>query len=343
MFQKFILKFFSLFVIILFVGCSSQIVEKPLKECKRIHGSPGPEDIIIHRPSKKLYISSHNRRNFEETGKIFFIDLNKESKDWKTLPIEGNYPKKFRPHGISLVEKDGKLILYVISHAMEENKKNTIEVFEIIGDKIKHLKTYSDPSLTSPNDLIALPDGRIFVSNDHGTGGKFRNLFDDAFKLKRSKIAFFDNEKWNDLGEGVAFGNGIYYRVEDGKEIIYRAVFMSGTILKYQLVKTEKSYDLKMISEIHIQSGVDNIEPDENGNLYVAAHPSTWKFLQHAKNKENFSPSEVYKISKDLKFTKIYANSGKEISAASTAIPFENKLIISQVFEDFLLVCDLDN
>lgn len=336
--------YFSVSVIVSFLaGCSSQITQKPLKSCKKIHGAPGPEDIVIHRPTKNLFISSHNRRNFDENGKILFLDLNKEPQDWKVQVLEGNYPKVFRPHGISLVEKDGKLILYVISHVMGEKIKHTIEVFEISKQKLIHMKTYDDEALTSPNDLFALPDGRIFVSNDHGTGGTFRNLVDDALRLKRSKIAFFNGEKWSEIGEGIALGNGIYYRVENGLEMIYRSAFMSRSVYKYQFLGSGIGPDLKFIAEIAVDSGTDNIEPDGKGNLYVVGHPSTWKFLQHAKKAENQSPSQVFKINENLKVSEIYANSGDEISAASTAIPYENKIFISQVFEDFLLVCDLDN
>jgi hypothetical protein len=36
---------------------------------------------------------------------------------------------------------------------------------------------------------------------------------------------------------------------------------------------------------------------------------------------------------------KLYANDGSEISAASTAVIQDKRMIMSQVFEDFLLVC----
>lgn len=48
-------------------------------DCKKIEGLPGPEDLAIDREEKILYISSHERRIKNQTGKIFKIDLKNPS------------------------------------------------------------------------------------------------------------------------------------------------------------------------------------------------------------------------------------------------------------------------
>ncbi|EMG13136.1 hypothetical protein LEP1GSC151_4759 [Leptospira interrogans serovar Grippotyphosa str. LT2186] len=39
-------------------------------DCKKIEGLPGPEDLAIDREEKILYISSHERRIKNQTGKF---------------------------------------------------------------------------------------------------------------------------------------------------------------------------------------------------------------------------------------------------------------------------------
>ena len=74
--------------------------------------------------------------------------------------------------------------------------------------------------------------------------------------------------------------------------------------------------------------------------IWVAAHPSTFKFLRHAASKDNIAPSQIYRIdSKTNEVTNHYSNDGSELSAASTGLIIGDRIYVSQVFEDFLLTC----
>lgn len=48
--------------------------------------------------------------------------------------------------------------------------------------------------------------------------------------------------------------------------------------------------------KIKCNTGVDNLEWDEEGNLWVGAHPKLLKFLSHASDANKKSPSHVIKI-----------------------------------------------
>jgi len=84
--------------------------------------------------------------------------------------------------------------------------------------------------------------------------------------------------------------------------------------------------------------GGDNITFLPDGRLLVTAHLRQIKFLKHMKNSEIKSPSVVYLVDPIAKTKKvIYANDGRTISAASTAIWFNGYLYISQVFDGFII------
>lgn len=324
-------------LLILLVNCYADVREIPLKDCKKISGMPGPEDMIVDRDTKILYVSSHERRIENQDGKIYKIDLN--SKDYKPVLVETNYPKNFRPHGLSLAKIKGKTYLYIISHPKLEELKHSVEVFEIQKEKVLHVETIKNEFFTSPNDLFVTETGEIFLSNDHGSGGTFRNFIDDVFRIGRSKIAYFNGNEWKEIGDGVILGNGIHYKKEGNKEFLYRAATVSEKIYKYEILRTGKDISLRENKVFNLETGPDNFDEDDEGNLYFASHKSIFRFLSHVRNKENISPSQVFKLDSNGNITEIYANRGKEISASSTGLKYNNILYISQVFEDFILNC----
>ena len=311
--------------------------------CLKLHGMPGPEDLALSRSKKWLYVSSHNRRHVEETGKLFAVDLSKPDAELKPQALRVQYPPHFKPHGISLVEQGGQQRLYVISHPLlaGEGEKHTIEIFEGAELNFTHVKTLKSPLLDSPNDVQAMPDGRIFVSNDHSAAGGARRWWDDAMRSKTSRISYFDGKDWSYIGRPVAGGNGVLVNMESGKEYLYRSAFFENAVVKYEIVKTEQGVtDLQEVARINVEHGPDNLELDEQGRLLVAVHPSVLRFLMHLASGSQKSPSQIMKINlANQQVEKVFADDGGKISAASTAVVSDKRMILSQVFEDFVLVC----
>ncbi|WP_412758414.1 arylesterase [Leptospira cinconiae] len=339
----------TVFVVLglLFSNCSGDIKDIPLKNCSKISGMPGPEDLAIDREAGLLYVSSHERRIKDQEGKIYFLDLNSSPLEPKLLEVE--YPKNFRPHGMSLLNQNGKYRLYVISH-ITLYKEHSIEVFERTekpsakskAGKWKHIQTLQDPLITSPNDLSVASENEIFVSNDHGAGGLSTYLFQDLFRISRAEIAYYDGKNWSSLGNPLYYGNGILYvKRLDGKEYLYRAGFGLGAVLKFDIKRENGKIVLGDPKQIVLEGGPDNLEIDEKGTIFTVTHPSVMKFLRHASNAESHSPTKIFSISPDDSIQEIFSNSGELISAGSTALTYKERVYIAQVFNDFILQCQL--
>ncbi len=329
-----------LLVLILLFNCYANVKPNPIPGCKRIMGMPGPEDMAIDRETGILYVSSHERRGKLVDGKLFQLNLNATDEPLASL-IETNYPEKFHPHGISLVKLKGKSLLYVISHSNLEDPTHTIEVFQIEKGKLTHIETIRNETLISPNDLQVIPDGRIFVSNDRGEGSMFRSVIDGLFGIKRSRISYFDGKKWKLFENPVTFGNGILYRKIMDKEYLYRAATTPEKIYKYEMIQNGGETELKEVKVFSYDAGPDNLEEDEEGNIYFAAHKSIFRFLKHKDDPNYPSPSQIFVMDKNENTKEIYANDGTEIPSSSTGLKYKNKLYISQVFNPFILVCPL--
>lgn len=315
--------------------CSSSIKKVPLSNCVKISSIPGPEDLALDKKNQILYISSHDRRQ-ETNGKLFKINLSSPNSSLEE--IQTNYPEDFKPHGISLTNIGGIDYLYVISHPKKSDKEHSIEVFKIENETVSHQQSLVDETLVSPNDLFATTDGKIFVSNDRA-GSMLGGIMDLLLGLKRSKISYYNGKSWKMLDKGVVgYGNGILVRKEGDDTILYRAGFADKIIYRYKWI--EENLELTLLNKIEVGSGPDNLEESDDGSIYVPGHPSTSKFFSHLRNKENHSPSEIYQIGPKGEVSLIYADNGEELSAASTAIVYKDKIFIGQVFDDFILKCD---
>lgn len=332
--MKHYIKKWSLFYLLGLLGCSSY-ESISLSECQKLEGFPGPEDILIDKETQVLYISSHDRRNFNSTGTIFMINL--ITKQVQKLSKEQT-PENFRPHGMVLSKNGKEKYIYVISHTGTKDKAHTIEVFKIEKNFLKHERTLFDEKLMNPNDLTVSEDGKLFISNDFGSTSKFGQILDILFSRKNSPITYFDGKGWYFLEPRLPGGNGIYYEKRDGIEWIYRTSMFGNFFIKYELRYVQNFPELKEKEVISIEGAGDNFGEDEKGNLFLATHPSIWKFIFHSNSKENLSPSLVYHI-RGKEVIKIYQNNGNEISAVSTAVAFRGRIYFSQVFEPFILSC----
>ena len=333
----------SFFLLGLFtINCFSHVDQKGPTNCEKISGTPGPEDIAIDRDTGILYISSHERREKNKIGFLYTLDLKKDAKI--PIKIETNYPEKFAPHGIFLTTVTGVKKLYVISHPkLIGGAEHTIEIFKIEKDKLIHEATLKNDLLLSPNDLFVTQNGKIFVSNDIPSGGQFGQIMHVLLRLNSSPISYYNGKDWSLLSEKTAFGNGILIKKENGKDYLYRSSHIYESVLKYELSYSNSGApDLKLVKKIELGSGPDNLEEEESGNILVAGHKSNMRFMGHAGKSEKTSPSQIFRIFPDGTTKEIYANDGDEISAASTGLSYKNKLVISQVFEPFILSCTLD-
>lgn len=309
---------------------------------------PGPEDMEILSLGGKDYlvVSSHERRIPGRTGQLKYWELSSQNLSRPgsvplDLPVD-KYPEDFRPHGISHSRKNGKLRIYAISHPSPS--RHTIEVFEEAGGGKflwRHVGTLADPLLESPNDLFALPEERLLVSND-GIGDRgFGFYVNYLFKRKTADITYYDGNAFYSTNEKLAFGNGIWYEEVGGEKTLYRASHLDRAIYVYSVRWVEKHGPLLQLQyKIPFPGGPDNLYKNEYG-FVTAVHLSDFQFLDHSKDSRKLAPSSVYEIHAKNQSRILYADPGSQISAASTAIRYKDKLLVSQVFDDFILLCEI--
>ncbi len=296
----------------------------------------GAEDIMISERDSFALISATNRKSFpadaQEEGGLFLIDL--KSNDFTPIPLTTSFTAAFAPHGISFFKKDSTYQVMAINHTEEGH---AIEVFELEGQSLKHLKTLQHSSMIRPNDLVMLDENRFYFTNDHGYVKGLGKFLEEYGGLAVSNVVYFDGQDYKEVANGIAYANGINFDKKRG--LLYVASPRHFLVKVY--AKNEDG-SLSFIENIPCGTGVDNIEFDKEGNLWIGCHPNLLWFNAYAKGQLKTAPSEVIKISYrgkgDYSVEKVYVEKGEEMSASTVAAVFGDLIFVGNLMDEGFLI-----
>lgn len=146
--------------------------------------------------------------------------------------------------------------------------------------------------------------------------------------------------------------NGLI-RARDG--LIYVPSTLDGTIKVFQL---SKNHMLLKVKEIDVPLPIDNLSVDEAGDIYAAAFPKLYIWVESSKNPFDVDPpTAVYRIHKSGKegggFTDAYADAiyvvdmvleddGSVLPGATTAVhdTETGRIFVSGVMSPFIAICE---
>ena len=291
----------------------------------------GAEDLTISYDDDFMIVSQDDRAGrrdgYPSKGALYKIDLTDSL--FTPVNITKNIPLPFYPHGISLLKLDSSYQILVVNHA----KQDAIEKFILNGDELKHIETITDPSMVSVNDVVAVDESRFYFTNDHGATSKLGLLAEDYLGFALSNVIYFDGANFMEVADGIAYANGINLS-PDRKQVLVASP-RKFKLLYYDI---EEDGSLNLNKELKVGSGIDNIEPDEDGNLWMGSHPNLLAFTFYAAGKREIAPSEIIKVSRDGEASSLYENDGSEVSATSVVAKYKDFLFVGTVMDDKLLV-----
>ncbi|MGR3809011.1 strictosidine synthase family protein [Jiulongibacter sp. NS-SX5] len=301
---------------------------------------PGIEDITVDQTSGDIYFSSTDRRDSGASGAIYKANLN--ASNLELIKISGDMDgENFRPHGISLLKKNGLTYIFAVNHGEGLQR---ISRLTFLKDSLINVKHFEDDLIISPNDIVAIDTATFYFTNDHGEKDPAKRRINDFLIAKESYAVLYHEGKAQIATQKMAYANGI--NVSPDQEYLYVTATTERKLYVYQ--RNQLDHTLQLKDELKVGSGVDNIEIDKYGNLMIGSHPKMLKFLSHAKSAENRSPSQVFKVvylpDTDYKFLQeeLYINNGDPLSASSVAAYYEgndgtNDLVIGSVFDSKIL------
>ena len=189
---------------------------------------------------------------------------------------------------------------------------------------------------------MLIDEDRFYVTNDHGYEHGIGRLIEEYGNLAISNVVYFNGQDYSEAAGGISFANGINYERE--RNLVFVA---SPRRFLVKVFEPEIDGTLQFVEDIPCGTGVDNIEFDQEGNLWIGCHPDLLHFSAYAKQKKETSPSEILKISYrekgDFSVESIYENDGSELSATSVAARFGDLIFAGTVKDDKMLILQLSD
>jgi arylesterase/paraoxonase len=296
----------------------------------------GAEDITISKNDSFAIISATSRKKIpntaQEFGDLYYIDLKRNN--FKPIQLTKGLKKPFAPHGISMFQKGGITTIAAINHTTDGE---FIEVFTLTNKQLTHIKTLKNKKILSPNDIVLIDENKFYFTNDHKYKKGIQRLAEDYLGLSISNIIYFNGTNYTEVADGIAYANGINFDTK--RNLVFVASPRKFLVKVYQ--KNEDG-TLIFIEDINCKTGVDNIEFDENNDLWIGAHPNLLHFAAYAKGNKDRSPSEIIKIKYIKKgaycIEQIYMEDGTNMSGSTVAAPFNNLILTGNVMDNHFLI-----
>jgi arylesterase / paraoxonase len=306
---------------------------------------PGIEDIAQlndkNQPNTPLLVlSSYNREKARNdkaiNGALFVFDVIKN----QAVQIQ-NPNKKFHPIGISVLNQDNPLIMAVNN---AENQ-SYIEVFKLNQNGVfAHINSILVPEAHRLNDVIAISENSFFATNE----GKYppnsiMNFVTNLLDIDKSgEIIFFDGAQFKKTPTDSAFANSIALSNDQSK------LYLTST-LERNLQIYGKSQDnvLKLVDNVFLGTGVDNIFVDNEDAVFIAAHPRLFTLMRKMWFGGKNAPAQLIVVEPNQKgkggnIDQVYLADGNEkFGQVAIGAKIGENLIMGSIYSDGLMQCKL--
>lgn len=313
---------------------AAPVVAEPISaaSCQRIATGPGPDDMVVqHDNPLRLLISSHDRRNFARAGEIYAYT---PASNQMIVMARSGEPVGFRlrPHGMDLVQRNGRWWLYVVSHDRElVSDQHSLMIYEVLGDTLRFHQQLTSPLLSAPNDVAVADNGDIYVTNERKDGA---SIVEWLFLQRKANVVMFrPGTGWQIAAGELAIANGIF--------IQGRTVWVSQTIGEGLMRYVRKADgQLGQATKVTALSLIDGISPGRGGRLLTTSYPSLIGLGLHWQRQRSKARTVVYEVNPQDESTRIvFEDSGQNINAVSSSVLVDDRLYLGQLFDPYLLSC----
>ncbi|MBN2800295.1 MAG: SMP-30/gluconolactonase/LRE family protein [Deltaproteobacteria bacterium] len=311
------------------VGMLLRITPHSAWSCERIAVTPGPEDLVFDPDADALWVATFDRRvpGGAGEGRLYRYDLDRRTLEDRTPALD--FP--FHPHGVDLWRSpEGERVLAVVNHRSPTD--HSVELFSDQGGAWALRRSVT--GLRSPNDVAIAGVDRFYVTEDHRTSGALR-LLEEFAAGQWSDLLMVDEGRRSVALGGLAYPNGVQLSADGA------TLYLTETLgRRLRALDVSPDGSLRPRWQRDLSAAPDNVEVDETGALWVAAHPKLLDFLAHASDPGARSPSSVLVYSAEGEaLEERWLDDGTLLSGASTAAHRRGITAIGAVFESAFLVC----
>lgn len=285
---------------------------------------PGPEDIVVD--GARLLVACGDHRH-GEYGEIWQVDPATGAA--AVLPRVGEPDRfAFHPHGIDLVGD----VLYVVNH--DSDALHGIAVYRVTESELRFERVLRDDVLTSPNDVAAMPDGSLYVTNDYGRGAQQSGRWLSG--AGASTVAHYSPANgWRVAASDLQFANGIAI-APDGQVLVAQT-------RGHDLLAFDRAPDGALINRRQVTVGLwgaDNLSITPDGDVLVTGNTRPLSMALHRAASVWASPVSIWRVTvgPPARRTVVFEDDGLAISGATVAVELGGRLYIGQAFGSYVYV-----
>lgn len=305
-------------------------------DCTPVVGITGASD-IAEVPNRNIaFLSVRDQRAKAERGTIIRFDFDNPLDDSSWRDRTGGLPRAFEPGGIDLWEErlpSGVLRhrLFVVNHAGPE-----VLLFDVEDNgSLTLAERFSDPRLTSPNDVVATGPQSFFVTNDTAAGRQsVRGKADFLLGLPTGEIFHYDGDSWALSVDGLRFPNGL--ALSETGETLFVAEMRAEAIRRF--ARDPATDQLEARARIPLGSFPNNLSVDGDGRLLVGAVPQPFAFKAFTESIRETAPSQVFRVVGE-QLEVLFQDTGRELSAATVATTVGDRTVIGTAGDEKFLIC----
>src|SRR5690606_26157374 len=125
-------------------------------------------------------------------------------------------------------------------------------------------------AIVSPNDVVAVGRRQFYLTNDSRSRKGVQRGIDIFLNRKTGNIVYFDGEKAYVVANNLIFPNGI--NVDATQTLLYVSETIGGNLKVFE--RDPGDGHLQLRRSQFIQTGLDNIDVDASGDLWIAVQPN---------------------------------------------------------------------
>ena len=307
--------------------------------CRPIALAASSEDIQIDRQRGIAYLSYLDRASLyggqEVNGSIMLLDLNlPEPAPRAAMRFD---PANFRPHGLSLWQQPGRPSrLFAISHLSK--LEHVVEIAELDSGGFVPRATIHDATFAHPNAIAAVGPEQFYLVNDHPRQSDGRTRLTALLRLGNGSLVFHDGAMGRILLSDLQYPVGL--ALSPDRSRIYIA---EGTGKALRIYRRDPADGIPTLEEVvDLGTAPDNLNVDDDGIVWMAAHPKLLSFTAHAQSPEKRAPTQVLRFDPngpEPRLRQIYLDDGAQISAGTVAARWRDEFLIGALLDKKVLIC----
>lgn len=309
--------------------------------CRAIALGGSAEDIQVDRQRGIAYLSLLDRdslrRGEQVYGTVMLLDLNLPEPAPRAAMVFD--PEAFRPQGLSLLTTPSQPArLFVVSHRTDGS--HTVEISEEGSTGgFSPKESIRNAAFIHPNAIVATGARQFYLTNVPMNKGPWTLARQALFRAGHSTLVYFDGDKARVEVSDLNYPAGLALSPDASR--LYVAETLARQLRIYARDAGSGALELEETVDLGVAPG--NLNVDDEGVVWIAAHPKLLRLASHLRDSSHRSPTQVLRFDprspKESRLTAIYMDDGTAISAGSTAAPWRDEFLIGALFDKKVLLC----